>query len=759
MTEPLTTGRLIAVGTVTGAALAYQVILTRLLSAVLAYHFSFLAVSLSLLGTGAGAMVVYLRSDWFGGAVGGHLAKWSLVFAATMLAVPIFVAAIDLNATGLFQWLVAFSGVCSVAALPPIASGIVVALVLSRYAENIGSAYAADLVGAGVGALIAVPLMWLFPAPLLMVGLVFPVVAAARIFSVGSRGNWAAAICALAAGVLAMSPWVPILYLDPGYQVPADAVIAERWTPLSRVMGVYKPGSEDFALVLYDRVYAPMPIARDGKPPTLETLQTRAQSIGFEFVGPGHTLIIGGGGGRDIYTALLHGQKQIDVIELNDGIRGVVDEDFGYLSGSPYSLPNVHTVVGDGRSVLAGRDTRYDQIHLGFTDTLSANAAQGFSLLENNLYTIEAFQEYFGHLKPGGILNVSRLYKFVGDEVLRLTVLALAALEERGVRRPRDHVFVVLGDELGGERMGTVLVRLEPYTEEEVVQLRHLARRNEVDVVLTPRDAGAGEWRELAEAKSIDAFCSGYELDVCPPTDDRPFFFNMKRLRAVSDRPTEYWRGRSPFPLLILLRTLAILGVMSLVFLVLPLALRRGQTPSAWSLAFFVLIGLGYILVELVLIQHFVLFLGFPTYALSVVLAGLLTFSGLGSVLSNRWTSDRALERAMLGAVVLLLAGAFFLQPLLQVLIGFPLSARIVIALILLAPVGLLLGCAMPLGLRRLEAAHPGGVAFAWGVNGVSSVFASVLGVVIALQYGFAIAGVCAALCYLGAYGHAALSR
>jgi spermidine synthase len=151
-----------------------------------------------------------------------------------------------------------------------------------------------------------------------------------------------------------------------------------------------------------------VPIVGDGPVPDWQMLVTGPASIGYELTGPGHALVIGGGGGRDIYTALSQGQRPVDVIELNEGIRATVDEDLGHLSGAPYSRDGVSTVIGDGRSQLASRDVLYDQIHIGFTDTLSGNAAQGFALTENNLYTVEAFLEYFAHLKPRGVLNVSR---------------------------------------------------------------------------------------------------------------------------------------------------------------------------------------------------------------------------------------------------------------------------------------------------------------------------------------------------------------
>lgn len=186
----------------------------------------------------------------------------------------------------------------------------------------------------------------------------------------------------------------------------------------------------------------------------------------------------------------------------------------------------------------------------------------------------------------------------------------------------------------------------------------------------------------------------------------------------------------------------------------------RGERPPVTSLVYFAAIGVGFLVLEIVLIQRFVLFLGFPTYSLSVVLCALLVFTGLGSLISSRRRADRrVLTVALSLAAGLIAAGAFGLQPLLRALIDLPFPVRIAITLGLLAPLGLALGAAMPIGLRRLQGLHPAGVAWAWGINGVASVLASVLGITLAIKLGFAVATLAALACYLVALGHALLGR
>src|SRR3954469_25965519 len=749
---------LVGIGLVAGCALALQVLLTRLFSAVLFYHFGFLAISLALLGTGVGGLLLYVRPQWFERRpLTTQLTRWSLVLSGLLMLVPLLLVRLDYHFGGSVDagFALQLGAACLFAALPFTAGAIAIALAIRDYARFAGRVYAADLAGAGVGAAAVVPVMWITDPATLTVALGAIAAVAAILFG-GARRVSSAALAA-AVALVVVSAATDAYRLDP---VTTGKTVADRWTPLSRVIGYPPPPGSRYAILFYDRVYAPVPVHEPGTPyPTSRRLGLLPQRIGYDLTGPGRALVIGGGGGRDIYNALDAGQRQVDVIELNQGIVDVVDHDLRRWSGSPYTLPHVSTSVGDGRSILAARDTKYDQIHIGFTDTLSANSATAFALTENNLYTTEAFDEYFDHLRPNGILNVSRLYRLVGDEALRATVLTLEALRERGVAHPENNVVVLLGHDILGELFGTVLVRPRPWTADELAKLRQLAARDGVEVAMAPGGPYRLEWAGLSSAPSAGAFCASYRMNVCAPTDDKPFFFNMRRLQDVAKAPPPgYLYSVDPFRVLLL--TLAILAVLCVLGFVLPLfAVRRAGRPGAGALSFFAFIGLGFLLLEIVLIQRFVLFLGFPTYALSVVLFALLVFTGLGALLSGRDDPRRTLTIALAGVVAITAAAAFGLQPLLRALIDLPFAARVAVSVVLLAPAGVAMGMAMPIGLRRLVALAPAGVAWAWAVNGLTSVLASALAVAIAITAGFTVATLVACACYVAALVHAARGR
>jgi hypothetical protein len=751
---------LAALALVAGTTLALQVVLTRILSAALAYHFGFLAVSLALLGVGVGALAVYLRPGWFAAPLHTLLARWSVALALLLIAVPAALVRLDFvtgqggRVTTGFVLTLALT--CVLAALPFGAAGVVVALAVRGWAGWIGRVYAFDLTGAGLGALAVVPLMWIASGPTLAVGLGAVAALAALLFGGARSAARGAAVAAAAA--LALAGWTSLYELPPLTGPPGVEPVSDRWTPLSRVLGYAPQEGSDFALIFYDRIYAPVPVRRGDDLPDWRDLRLGPQSVAYALRPGGRALVIGGGGGRDIENALSAGQRQVDVIELNRAIRETVDEDLRAYSGAPYSLPGVSAVDGDGRSQLAGRDTRYDVIHIGFTDTLSAASAQGFALSEANLYTVEAFREYLDHLAPGGVLAVTRLHRLVGDEALRATVLALEALAREGVAEPDGGVAVLLGRDIFGELFGTVLARREPWTDAELADVRRLAGERGEGVAFAPGGPFALEWAALARAPSPRAFCEGYRLDVCPPTDDRPFFFNMKRAGDVlSAPPPGYFYAVDP--LLVLAVSLAVLAALCALAFGLPLALVRDRPPLT-SMTFFAAIGVGFLLFEIALIQRFTLFLGFPTYSLSVVLFALLVFTGIGSLASGRAReARRTLIAALAAACVLIALAAFALQPLLAALIDLPFAARVAVTIALIAPPALLLGTAMPIGLARLRDRHASAIPWAWAINGVSSVLASVLAVAVAISWGFRAVTLLALACYLVALAHAARGR
>jgi hypothetical protein len=756
---------LLGVALLSACTLAQQVLLTRLLSAVLFYHFTFLAISLALVGTGAGGVAVYAWQERIDRRPLEYwLVRGSLLCAAFYVIVPFGLVRLPYPVEDQMSvsFVLTLVGASVLSLLPFLAAGMVITLAIRGYARSVGRVYAFDLVGAGIGAVTVVPVMWISSPATAMIALGVISALAGGLF--GWRlPRWRSAVVGVVVvgcAAVGISTSTSLTQLGSPY-FPGVRPVADVWTPLDRVLA-YKPvNGSDFGYIFYDRVYAPVPVRLAGQSiPNWKALLTASESIGLSLAAGGKVLVIGGGGGRDIYDALSSGARQVDVIELNTAIVNVVDGALGKWSGRPYVAPRVHTVVGDGRAILASSNTFYNEIHVGFTDTLSGSSADAFALSEQNLYTIQAFEEYYDHLAPGGILNVTRQYHLVGDEALRITVMTLASLEERGIQNPQRNVVVLLGHDQFGAIPGTVLSQLTPFTPRELSKIRTLAKQRGVTIAYAPGGPYAKTWIGLHDSPNWSYFCTHFKYDVCPSTDNQPFFFNMTRLSATFQTlPSSYLYTISPFTMLAV--TALILLLLSLLAFWIPLrSVPKEDRPPRSSLIYFVGIGLGFLTLEVTLIQRFVLFLGFPTYALSVVLFALLVFTGLGSLLSSRWRDPRRGVLINLSvAAVLIALSAYLLQPLLANLITIPFAARVAVTVALIAPVGLTLGTAMPIGLRRLSGLHPAGLPWAWGVNGVASVLAAALGVFIAINWGFAVTTLVGLAFYLVAIAHAAFGR
>jgi spermine/spermidine synthase len=483
-------------------------------------------------------------------------------------------------------------------------------------------------------------------------------------------------------------------------------------------------------------------------------------------------LVIGPGGGRDLASALVFGAARVDGVEINPIIANEVMRDrFREFSGGIYTNPRVRVTVDDGRSFVRRTPEKYDVIQASLVDTWAATAAGAYTLTENTLYTVEAFNDYLDHLTEGGVLTITR---WVADG-LRLVSLAQAACEPRGWS-VADRLAIVRQD-----RVATFLLKRTPFTPEETAQLRAIASRLGFDVLYAPdeRDAvrthGEGEARNVIEpAKDVivggaatadyarlvlaadrEHFYATYPWDIRPTTDDRPFFFHTTKLEHQFDvafgRTMLFGNGLSA-----LLTLLGISTGLVALFVVGPLVLsaRGASRPRGWLawLAYFGALGAGFMLIEVSVLQRFVLLLGHPVYSLTVTLFSLLLGTGVGAAWSRRFEAATLRRTGALGVttVALLALGVILVAtPIVAWAIPFSREVRMLVAVATLVPLGVALGIPMPTGLRMLSARAPHMVAWAWGMNGALSVLGATLAIFIAMNWGFRITLLAASATYL----------
>jgi hypothetical protein len=488
----------------------------------------------------------------------------------------------------------------------------------------------------------------------------------------------------------------------------------------------------------------------------------------------GSIVCIGAGGGLDLLTAKYFGARRIVGVEINPGVVEAMREAFPAFGGhlyDPVRHPDVVVHVAEGRHFLERSTEKFDVVQLSGVDTFSTTQAGAFALAENYLYTVEAFETFLRKLNPGGVLTLTRwFYPNVADDELeprtelRLLALARESLSRNGVSEPGKCVFF-----LNSMNFTVILVKPDGFTEEEGRTLAaHCAHYGYEPLwqphQATPRLAVAGRsfanpLQAFMDAPDPRSFLDRQKFDVVPPTDDRPFFFEVSRFSQIlePEQLVNPLGGLTAHGILVLLLTEVVL--LGFLFVILPL-LRLGQRDRAPSsgrlragvLVYFTAIGFAFIVVEIVLSQKFVLFLGHPLHALAVILFSVLLFSGIGAMLSSRFPLPRL---ACLWAGALALVPALLFQPVFESSLSFDLPVRIATSVALIAPVGLVMGVPFPAGVAVLGRVRPELIPWAWAINGYTSVLGSVLAVVLGIELGFmTVLFIAAGVYTLGVVGH-----
>ncbi len=481
----------------------------------------------------------------------------------------------------------------------------------------------------------------------------------------------------------------------------------------------------------------------------------------------GEFAIIGPGGGVDVLRAVANGSPSVTGIEINPIIATTIMRGrYADYAQHLYDRPDVHIHVTDGRSFLRSTPQHFDVVQMTLVDTWASTAAGAFALSENNLYTVEAFREYFDHLNPDGMIAITRWEFRHPREALRVVAVAMEALHRLRVANPARNFIVVSQGALDEDGIPVVvLAKKTPFTPaEEATVITHFDHYSQLDPLYLPSQPGQNPFSHLLAGNDPYAFARSYAYNVTPVTDNAPFFFfTLKAAQILGEKGLRDgidWKVNLGVLVLLLVLVISLIAV--LIFLVLPLALRtRKARQSALPLLYFVAVGLGYILVEIAFIQRFVLFLGHPTYALTVVIFLLMLSSGAGSLFSRIWLPRTDLCWIPIALVILtLLADILFLPGRLVALVGMDFGYRLLLSGVLLIPLGFIMGMPFPTGLRALAAlpapefpagqgASDNSVEWAWAMNAAASVLGSVLAMVIAIQFGLTVTLASGAVAYL----------
>jgi SAM-dependent methyltransferase len=740
--------------------LSYQILITRFFSVVLFYHFAFGAISLAMLGLTRGAMEVYSKPDRYAPEqVGGEFAQHASWFAVTSVGAVIVFLGVPLVVPE--QYLFAALAIATVAFVMPFTeAGVCITLLLTRLPYGGGWLYAADLSGAATGCL-GVIFALLAVDPVSATLWIGAIAAAAGWIAAGHGGDGrslrlsgaVAATLAFTAAVhtgLAASGRSHMgVFWAKGHQ--QTGTLFERWNTYSRVrvtaLGQTRPFGWGFAhapQTKIDQDYldidadaSTVVTRQNGDISKLSYLKDDVINAAYLVQSPTDVAVIGVGGGRDVLSALLFGAKHILGIEINPAIFEVLTNKFADFSGHLDRQPGVSLVNAEARSYINHSSSRFDLVQISLIDTWAATAAGGLALTENRLYTVEAWDDFYRALKPGGLLSVSRWYKPDShrSEFYRLVSIAASALQRRGVpaRELSRHIIAANVGEIV-----TVISRLDAFTDAQWQGARERLLAQGFTILLGP-DVSFDEVTSTVFAGKADtAFFDSLPENIAPSTDDDPFFFYTARLGNLFDTHASVSMNNNAA--LFVTRFLVITALCACgYYIAIPLFRLTRRTPLSTlgpPVAYFSSIGMGFMLIEISQLQRLTVFLGHPVYALGVVLFTILLFSGLGSATLGARMLPPSKIAVRLMALLTTLVAAGVLTPLATTWARSDATdLRILTSVLLLAPPAFCMGMMFPLGLS-IWRRHSELLPFFWSANGITSALASVLGMALSIEFG-----------------------
>lgn len=737
---------LVGIALVCFANLLLEVLITRLFSATMFYHFTFMAVGLAMFGIAASGVYVFLHAERFQADLPGQLAKYARWFAGAMLVALIFTTANPVFGGGAVPpwstrvfWQLVLLIVFT--ALPFFFAGVVVSLALTFFRANVNRVYFYDLAGAAAAALVCGVALGTLGGPTTVIFAATTALVAAALFQRGAgRGRWTLPV--LGALFVALNLYYPVVKV--GAVKWESAIRFEKWNVFSRIT------VDSGNTIKIDAGAATHIEDLRGLKPGIENDKITALALATWTAPPDKVLIIGPGGGRDVLFALAAGAKDITGVEINPIIANdVMRGKYRKVSGQLYDDPRVHIVVDEGRSFVRRVDAKYDMIQASLVDTWAATAAGAFALTENTLYTIEAFQDYFAHLTDRGVVTMTRFYGGRDGEGVaespRLLILAGGALETLGVapHDVRKHVFFAISHD---EPQGTLIAKRTEFTPDEIHRLEQAAAAAKFTVLLSPATDGTSQLERYLDRGAWSTEVTGARDELTPPTDDRPFFFFFKKFGDLFEL-----RGKQIYdPGLWVVVSLGSVLSLGILFILLPLVIRiaRGGITAAGesraslvsTLAYFGVVGFAFMAVEIALMQRFTLFLGHPSYSLLVILFVVLLTTAIGSRVSERFAIARLGKIMLVAGLALAVLTAVYgvvLGDVLRAMIGLARLPRVVITALLVAPCGLLMGVMVPSAVRVLGAAGSSLVPWGWGVNGATSVIGTSLATITAMYGGF----------------------
>jgi hypothetical protein len=749
------------------SGLVLEVSITRIFSAAIWYHFAFVAVSVALVGLGASGLVVQHRVTKLKGKWAENLTIYSAWGITIFIPITLFVMhALASQVIYLPLYMVLFS-------VPFFLIGIIISAAFNAFASVAGRLYAADLIGASVGALLVVLFLVLTggEGSTLIVGLIAAV--SSTLFARITRNTRKTIASVIFVGfailliLLNHATQIFAIPTDPTAQKdlpiylrehPGSKIVKTEWNSFSRIDVVEGGGGSEglVAKVFIDGGAGTNIISWDGNTESRQELSTWMQYLPFKMMQDPKVLVIGSGGGRDVVASLVSGSKDVTSVEINPIIYETV-KSYGDRAGNVYSHQYVRSYVDEGRSFITRSSEKYDIIYVPFVDTWASVSSGGLSVSENFLYTLEGFQQYYDHLSERGkIVTVRWLI-----DAPRFISTYAELLEQNGI--PQDqlhrHLIMVTSDSYTQDPSVTMVVFSKtPFTDEEISFLSQSFSQYDYKPILVPGQVMREPYTALLSGDiTLNQFYGQFATKVYPVTDDNPYFLSFEK----------------PLPPAVEILLYASIGIVA-IFVLIPFVwirrikavaaghqeeghinTKRSEIGIATVIPYFAALGVGFILIELALLQKLILLMGNPTMTFALLLFTILISSGGGSLVSSRIAKNnmRNLVFVIGGIAGLGMLYVFLVPSIIYSALAEPLEIKAAVSVGILAPIGFLMGMPLPTGMRLLKVHRPDFIPWMWAINGAFSVLGAVLAIALGIMYGSSFAMILGALVYLIALG------
>ncbi|MDH5217973.1 MAG: SAM-dependent methyltransferase [Gammaproteobacteria bacterium] len=788
---------ILSIALLSSLGLAYEVLLMRLFSIVQWHHFAYMIVSIALLGYGASGTFLTIIQNWSKDHFHALFIGNIFLFGISSWCCFTLGQLIPFNALELFwdnsQWIwLLFLYLLFI--IPFFCIANCVALSFSFSKQRINLTYAADLVGASTGAIgIVFLLNWIFPEQALNAIVSLAMLAALlAVLELGMNKRWIGLLI-----IVAILPWslpdkLTELHaseykpLNQTLNIIGTNVLQKHSSPLGLLTVVestqipfrHAPGLSMTATQLPPEQIA---VFTDGNGMTvinryngdianLDFLDQTSSALPYHLLQKPDVLILGVGGGSDILQAISQNAGNIDAVELNRQMVGLLQNDYAQYSGNIVDYANVNIHIAEARGFITTRDKKYDLIQVSLMDSFGSASAGLTSLSEDYLYTTDALKIYLEHLNPDGILAFTRWIRMPPRDTLKLVATAKTALQQLGIRQPDKHLALIRS-----WSTATLLVKIDQFTREKIDKIRQFSSERSFDIAYYPGISAkeVNQFNILTEpffysgtkailSEQYESYLQQYKYDLNPSSDNRPFFFHFLKLSTLQEilrLPANQGLPLIEWGTVILLITLTQASLASILLIILPLWWYQHRKPEngrsgtrTFVFSYFFLIGLAFMFIEMAFVQKFILFLSHPLYAFAIVICAFLLFAGIGSTVSKKLPKTHAIKFTISGILICTGLYMLLLQSVFDVLISAPDAIKIITTFILIAPLAFFMGMPFPLALAHISEHAPHYIPWAWGVNGCASVISAILATLLAIQYGFTVVILLAVALYISAF-------